>query len=126
MAQPLDVPAIQAHMREFVRDREWERFHNPKNLVMALSGEAGELTELFQWLDEKQSAAIMSDPDTAEAVRDEMADVMVYLIRLADVLGVDLGAAIEAKMVKNAAKYPAEECRGSARKYNQLRKRPAP
>jgi len=113
-------------MREFVRDRDWERFHNPKNLVMALSGEAGELTELFQWLNEEQSAAIMDDPATAEAVRDEMADIMVYLIRLADVLDVDLGAAVAAKMVKNAAKYPAEECRGSARKYNQLRKRSSP
>ncbi len=113
----LDVAAIQREQREFVRERDWEQFHTPKNLVMALSGEVGELVEHFQWLTPDESARITEEPEAATAVADEMADVLVYLLRLADVLNVDLAAAVATKVDKNRAKYPVETARGRARKY---------
>ena len=100
-------------------ERDWEQFHSPKNLAMALTGEVGELTEIFQWLTPAESAAVMNDPVSAGQVRDELADVFAYLIRLADVLGVDLEQAFADKMVKNARKYPVETSRGSATKYTE-------
>lgn len=117
----MDVAKIQTWLREFVRERDWEQFHNPKNLVMALTGEAGELAELFQWLTPEQAASILADPVQAERVRDELADVLVYCLRLADVLGVDLDQAVWTKLGKNAAKYPADLARGKAVKYTDLK-----
>jgi NTP pyrophosphatase (non-canonical NTP hydrolase) len=101
------ISELQLQLREFVAEREWQRFQTPKNLVMALTGEAGELTEIFQWLTDEQSARVMGDPAKAEHVRDEIADVLAYLLRLCDVLGVDPEAALAAKITKNAIKYPA-------------------
>jgi len=115
----VDLDGIRELLRDFVREREWQRFHTPKNLAMALAGEAGEVLELFQWLTPEESLAIMSTAK-AEAVRDEVADVATYCIRLADVLGIDLEAAIRAKLVKNVAKYPADKVRGKALKYTEL------
>ena len=114
------TPAIEC-LRQFAREREWEQFHTPKNLVMALAGEAGELTELFQWLTPDQSLNIMQDVPKAEAVRDELADIFGYCLRLADILGVDLEAAFMAKMAKNASKYPVHLAKGSAAKYTELK-----
>src|SRR5215472_7871810 len=102
---------MQLQYRQFVAERDWERFHNPKNLVMALAGEVGELTEILQWLTAEESAAAMSDENRAAQIRDELADVFAYLIRLADVLDVDLERAFTEKMVKNARKYPAATTR---------------
>lgn len=116
----LDIGAIQAGQRAFVAAREWQKFHTPKNLAMALAGEAGELVELFQWLTAEESRAIMDEPRAAEAVRDELADVLLYVLRLADVLQIDVGAAVRAKMRKNEAKYPADRVRGVARKYTEI------
>ncbi len=107
---------MQANLRDFARERDWEPFHSPKNLVMALVGEVGELTEIFQWLTSHEASRVMLDESAASQVRDEMADVLAYLLRLADVLGVDLEAALTAKMIKNARKYPVETARGSSRK----------
>ena len=104
----MSIEGLQAKLRVFSSEREWEPFNTPKNLVMALSGEVGELTEIFQWLTPEQSASVMLNQAEAEHVRDEMADVFAYLLRLADVLGVDLEAALNAKMIKNALKYPVE------------------
>lgn len=114
------IEDLQRQYREFVAERDWEQFHNPKNLVMALAGEAGELTEIFQWLTEAESAAVMADETSAVQVRDELADVFAYLVRLADVLGVDLERAFTEKMIKNARKYPVETARSSAAKYTEL------
>jgi len=100
------IANLQGLLREFAAERDWEPFHTPKNLAMALSGEAGELTEIFQWLTPAESSAVMTDPAQAVQVRDEIADVFAYLLRLADVLGVDLETALTEKMVKNAVKYP--------------------
>jgi NTP pyrophosphatase (non-canonical NTP hydrolase) len=95
-------------LRDFAAARDWEQFHTPKNLVMALSGEVGELAALFQWLTPEQSANALADPAQAAAIRDELADVAIYLIRLADVLGVDLLEAAEAKIDRNEHRFPAK------------------
>ncbi|MFC4005099.1 nucleotide pyrophosphohydrolase [Prauserella oleivorans] len=94
-------------LRDFAAARGWEPDHTPKNLVMALAGEVGELTALFQWLTPEQSAAAMAEPELRGKVLDEIADVMLYLARLADVLGVDLLAAANAKVDRNETRFPA-------------------
>ena len=118
--KPLDLPRILDRLRAFVRERDWEQFHTPKNLSMALAAETGELLEIFQWLTEVEAGAVMEDPGKGLAVREEMADIFVYLLRLADVLGVDLESAVYHKLARNAAKYPVELARGSARKYTEF------
>jgi dCTP diphosphatase len=118
---PLNVPLIQAQLRSFVAEREWAQFHSPKNLSMALAAEAGELLEIFQWLTEEESRTLMEHPKRAEAVRHEIADVLVYVLRLADVLGVCLQEVVDEKIRLNAAKYPVALARGNARKYTELR-----
>jgi NTP pyrophosphatase (non-canonical NTP hydrolase) len=116
----MSIDGLQGKLREFTSERDWERFHTPKNLVMALAGEAGELVAVFQWLSPDESSDAMAEPSHAERVRDEIADVFAYLLRLADVLGIDLEAALAAKMIKNAQKYPVHAARGSGRKYTDL------
>jgi NTP pyrophosphatase (non-canonical NTP hydrolase) len=109
--------SVTAALRAFARERDWEQFHTPRNLAMAVSVEAAELLERFQWLSEAQSQSLSGDD--LDRVREELADVLLYLVRLADVLGVDLEAAADAKLVLNAAKYPVELARGNARKYDE-------
>lgn len=109
-------------MRVFVDERDWDQFHTPKNLSAALSVEAAELLEHFQWL--KDGRADELGPDKLVQVRHEMADVLLYLVRLADKLDVDLMAAVQEKMVLNRAKYPADLVRGDARKYDQYERVP--
>jgi len=109
-------------VRVFVDERDWDQFHTPKNLSSALSVEAAELLEHFQWLQHGQADEL--GPDKLVQVRHEMADVLVYLVRLADKLDVDLMAAVEEKMVLNRAKYPAELVRGDARKYDEYKQKP--
>ena len=116
----VDTAALREALAAFAAARDWAPFHSPKNLVMALGGEVGELTELFQWLTEAQSTEVAHAPATARAVRDELADVLMYLVRLADVLGVDLDEAVRSKLAANALKYPVEAARGHARKYDRL------
>lgn len=106
-AQLVNLDALDTTLKAFVRARNWEQYHSPKNLAMALTGEVGELVEIFQWLTEEQSRSVARNPETAEAVRDELADVLIYLVELAAALGVDLNEAVTAKIVKNAIKYPA-------------------
>jgi len=118
----MNVDGATQALRRFAQERDWQQFHSPKNLVMALSGEVGELTEIFQWMTEADSHRAAASAKTADAVRDELADVALYLIRLADVLGVDLNAAITSKLAANAAKYPVETARGVSTKYDQLPK----
>lgn len=111
---------LQRELREFANQREWQPFHTPKNLVMALSGEAGELTELFQWLTPDESSTVMNDADRAERVREEVADVFAYLLQIADVLDIDLPTALRTKMRRNERKYPVERAKGRADKYDRL------
>ncbi len=111
-----DLQALREIVRQFVDERDWDQFHTPKNLACALSVEAAELLEPFQWL-EKGTAQELDEAARIQ-VRHEMADVLTYLIRLADKLDVDLYQAVLEKMAINRAKYPAERVRGDARKYN--------
>jgi NTP pyrophosphatase (non-canonical NTP hydrolase) len=119
-SQLVDVAPLQRAVARFARERDWEPFHSPKNLAMALTGEVGELVELFQWLSEEASRKVGHDPATARQVRDELADVLIYLVRLAAVLEVDLDEAVRTKLSANALKYPAERARGTSTKYSQL------
>lgn len=105
-------------LRRFADERDWDQFHAPKNLAMALSVEAAELLEHFQWLGEDESRRLPAKK--LAQVSDEMADVLLYLVRLADKLDVDLAAAARRKMQVNAQKYPPERARGTSRKYNEL------
>jgi NTP pyrophosphatase (non-canonical NTP hydrolase) len=105
-------------LRAFTAARDWERFHSPKNLAMALSVEAAELLEVFQWMTEADSRNL--EPAAKAAASEEIADVLLYLIRLSDALGVDPVAAAERKMVANAQKYPVEKARGTSAKYTRL------
>ncbi len=114
-----DLARLRAIVRTFVDERDWDQFHTPKNLASALSVEAAELLEHFQWLKDGR-AEELGEAKRVE-VRHEMADVLVYLVRLADKLDVDLFAAVEEKMVLNRAKYPAEQVRGDARKYYEYK-----
>ncbi|MBI5938426.1 MAG: nucleotide pyrophosphohydrolase [Betaproteobacteria bacterium] len=104
-------------VRQFGRERDWQLYHSPKNLTAALIVEAAELLEPFQWLTEAQSHEL--PPEKLEAVRQEMADVLIYLVSLANTLEVDLLKAAEAKLAINARKYPVEKAKGSCAKYNE-------
>jgi dCTP diphosphatase len=112
-----DLNQLQAYLRQFAKDRDWDQFHSPKNLSMALSVEVSELLENFQWLTEEQSYTL--DQQQRAAVVDEIADVQMYLARLADKLDINIGEAIEQKINKNEAKYPAELVKGSSKKYTE-------
>lgn len=116
----MPIERLQSLISEFAAQREWERFHTPKNLVMALTGEVGELSEIFQWLTPEESTAIVADGAGRARVEEEMADVFIYLLRLADVLGVDLIAAAENKLESNGRRYPVELARGRAVKHSDL------
>ncbi|OGI44424.1 MAG: nucleotide pyrophosphohydrolase [Candidatus Muproteobacteria bacterium RBG_16_64_11] len=116
-ASPSELQALIARLREFAGARDWEQFHTPKNLAMALIVEAGELVEHFQWLTPEQAGRL--SPEELQAVELEMADVFLYLLRLADRLDVDLAAAAWRKIEINERKYPADKVRGSARKADE-------
>jgi dCTP diphosphatase len=111
-----DLRALTRLVREFADARDWEQFHTPKNLAMALAVEAAELMEPLQWLTPDEATAVRDDPTALAHLSEEMADVAIYLIRMADVLGVDLGGAIEAKVGKNAARYPVDLVKGKSRR----------
>ena len=114
-----DLAEIREIMRQFVSERDWDQFHTPKNLATALSVEASELLEPFQWLVSGDKSEL--DEAKLTAIRHEMADVLVYLVRLADKLDVDLFQAVQEKMVLNRAKYPADKVRGDSRKYSEYK-----
>lgn len=115
---PTSLDHFRARMHAFADERDWHQYHTPRNLVLALVGEVGELSELFQWRGEVAPGLPEFSSDERQHVGEELADVLLYLVRLADRCGVDLAAAAEAKMEKNAAKYPAERCKGSSAKYS--------
>jgi dCTP diphosphatase len=114
------LEALRELLRRFATDRNWEQFHTPRNLLLALVGEVGELAELFQWISDEQAAIIMQDPDLGARVGEELADVFGYVVRLADILGIDLYEALTAKVKLNAQRYPVDLARGKATKYTEL------
>ncbi len=115
---PDSLDTLRARIAAFAAERDWEQFHNPKNLAMALAAEAGELLEHFQWLTPAQASALPAG--TREEVALECADVLWYLLRLTDKLGIDLAAAAAKKLALNARKYPVEKARGKMTKYDKL------
>ena len=112
-----DLDEIKEKLRQFALARDWDQFHSPKNLSMALAGEVGELLELFQWLTEEQSKNLTREQ--RKAVEEEVADVFLYLLRLADRLGVDLLEAAKNKITINEQKYPVDKVKGSSKKYTE-------
>jgi len=124
MTAPADATTTLAELKTkilaFVRERDWEQFHAPKNLSMALATEAGELMEHFLWATTEQSHAIVHEPTKRAKISDELADVVIYAIEFANASGLDISAAIAAKMEANAKKYPVEKSRGKSDKYTDL------
>jgi dCTP diphosphatase len=114
------VGALRERVLAFARERDWEQFHSPKNLSMALAAEAGELMEHFLWAESRDSAAVLSDPKKRGKIEDELADVVIYALEFANIGGIDLAKAIEAKLAQNAAKYPVEKAKGRSVKYTEL------
>jgi NTP pyrophosphatase (non-canonical NTP hydrolase) len=104
----------------FVRERDWEQFHSPKNLSMAIAAEAGELMEHFLWADSAASRDSCQETARRKKVEEELADVVIYSLDFANITGIDLAAAIEAKLAVNAQKYPVEKARGRSEKYTEL------
>ncbi len=114
------VGEIRERVLAFARERDWEQFHSPKNLSMALAAEAGELMEHFLWTESKASAATLADSAKRRKIEDELADVVIYALEFANIGGIDLAKAIEAKLAQNAAKYPVEKAKGRSDKYTEL------
>nr|WP_237518844.1 nucleotide pyrophosphohydrolase [Streptomyces sp. SID5910] len=103
------MAALRRRLAEFAAARNWQPYHTPKNLAAALSVEASELVEIFQWLTPEQSARVMDDPGSAHRVRDEVADVLAYLLQFCEVLGIDPLAALDAKIDRNESRFPAPD-----------------
>jgi NTP pyrophosphatase (non-canonical NTP hydrolase) len=111
---------LKALVQAFARERDWEQFHAPKNLSMALAAEAGELMEHFLWAHSEDSRAIALEPAKRQKIAEELADVVIYALEFANITGLDVAAAIEAKMAANALKYPVDKARGRSEKYTDL------
>lgn len=118
--QQVTLDQLKAQMAGFVRERDWEKFHTPKNLSMALAVEAAELLEHFQWLTEQESQQL--DAERLHAVADELADIQLYLLSLVNVLQLDLSRAVQNKLEKNARKYPKDLVYGKAYKYSHYQR----
>jgi len=115
----MNIDNIQKQLSDFANERDWNQFHNPKNLAMALSVEASELVEIFQWLTPEQAELVMMSAES-EHVKEEMADIMIYLIRMADKLDINLESAVNNKIIQNGEKYPVSLSKGSAKKPDKL------
>jgi NTP pyrophosphatase (non-canonical NTP hydrolase) len=116
----MGIEALTQALLKFRDERDWAQFHTLRNLIVSLNLEAAELLELTQWKSDAEMAALTQDEGAREALRDECADVLLYLLLIADQAGIDLEAAARAKLAKNEAKYPVEKSYGSSRKYTQL------
>lgn len=117
----MTLQALQESLRLFAEERDWGQFHSPRNLILALCGEAGELAELVQWTPDDEVETFLREPTNAQNLRYELADVLAYLLRIADVCGVDLEQALKDKMELNQTRYPVSLAKGSTRKYTQLK-----
>ena len=116
----VDIEALTKALLDFRDARDWRQFHTLRNLIVSLNLEAGELLELTQWKSDAEMDALLADPAKQEALRDECADVLLYLLLIADRAGIDLEAAAQDKLRKNAEKYPVDKSYGTSRKYTEL------
>jgi dCTP diphosphatase len=114
------ITHLKTLITEFVAERDWQQFHDPKNLVMALSSEVGELADIFRWVSSDKSITLATDPENKQAVANELADVMMFALEFASVCGIDIAEAIDAKSKINAEKYPVAKSKGSSKKYDRL------
>ena len=114
------VAELRQRVLAFVHERDWEQFHSPKNLSMALAAESGELMEHFLWATPEASRTIANDPAKRQKIEEELADVVIYALEFANMTGIDVAAVIETKMAANAKKYPVEKARGRSEKYTEL------
>ena len=115
-----EISDLTLEIRRFAEERDWIQFHTVRNLVLAISGEVGELAAELQWISDAEVNHSLADPKVKSAVEEELADVAIYLFRLADVIGVDIGASVLRKLQINEVRYPAELARGNSRKYTEL------
>lgn len=118
----MNLSEIKKRLADFAAARDWDQFHSPKNLSMGLAAEAAELLEIFQWLTEAQSYGIVGDEKEMQHVGEEIADVFIYLVRLADKLNVDIEKAVLEKIAINESRYPVELSKGSATKFSKRQK----
>jgi NTP pyrophosphatase (non-canonical NTP hydrolase) len=116
----MDIIAIQSLLTTFAKERDWEQFHSPKNLSMALAAEVGELLEVFMWSTEETTQQTSQNPQMQTRVREELADIFIYLLRIADICQIDLETAVKQKIEQNALKYPVHLAKGNSRKYDDL------
>ncbi len=114
------VDSLSLAVRRFCEERDWDQFHGPKDLAVGIITEAAELLERFRFLSEEDCVRSFDDPEKRERIESEMADVLFFLLRLADRFDIDLVAAFDRKMIKNAERYPADKARGSNKKYSEL------
>lgn len=114
------VAELRERVLAFVRERDWEQFHAPKNLSMALAAETGELMEHFLWMSPEQSRTVLGEPEKRQKIEEEIADVVIYALEFANMTGIDVAAAIERKLALNAKKYPVEKAKGRSDKYTEL------
>ena len=117
-ASLMDIDYYKIVLAKFAEERDWDQFHSPKNLVMALAGEVGELLEIFQWLSEEQSMDVFKNENVLRKIKEEIADITIYLIRLSDKLNIDIVSAVDAKISINHSKYPVDLAKGNAIKYS--------
>ena len=115
----MDLNKIKEQLRDFANERDWDQFHSPKNLTMALAAEAGELLDIFQWLKEEHTKPENLDDKTIDLAKEEIADIFYYLIRLSDKLEIDLESVLQNKMIVTKKKYPIELSKGNSIKYNR-------
>jgi len=115
----IDSEKINQLLRNFAKDRDWDKFHTPKNIASSIVVEASELLELFQWSRGQEGWHELHDPKIRSRAEEELADVMIYILRFADLAGIDLNKAMERKILENATKYPTDKAKGSDRKYNE-------
>ncbi len=116
----MELEAFIKRIDAFALERDWVQFHSVRNLVLALVGEVGELAEVFQWVSDDRIEAFLVEPENQARLQEELADVLMYALRLASVSGVDVMGALEAKLASNAEKYPVDKSKGSAKKYTDL------
>lgn len=111
---------LKAITAKFARERDWEQFHAPKNLSMAISAEAGELMEHFLWVSPQESVSLCGTPEKRSKIEEELADIVLFSVQFANMTGIDIASAVAAKVAKNAARYPVEKAKGKSDKYSDL------
>jgi len=118
--QDTTIAALKKKVKKFVDDRDWAKYHNPKDVAMSITIEAAELVEIFQWVKDSEQDGVLEDPAKRQKLKDELADVMIYCVSLANVLDIDIGQAVFQKIAKNEGKYPVDRIKGNYRKYKEL------